>query len=410
MLIEQLSHYLPEHPFLHSLSILGILALISLLAFYVTEKVILTLMTRMFRKTSTQLDDILLNRNVFNRLAYIVPALIFYNFADSAPQFMVVYIQRASLSLMALSGLLVINAFLGALEDIYEKTKYYERLHIKSYIQITKLIINILGSVIIVAILINKDLSWFLGGLGAMAAVLLLIFKDTILSLVASIQISSNDLFKVGDWIEAPQFGADGDVIDIALHTVKIQNWDKTVSVIPTHKLIDSTFKNWRFMSKSGGRRIKRSLFIDMNSISFCSVETLERFKKIEILRDFIDRKQKEVAEHNEANNIDTSEVINGRRLTNIGTFRKYIEAYLRNNTNIHNEMTFLVRQLDPTEKGLPIQIYVFSNDIDWIRYEEIQSDIFDHLLAVIPEFGLKIFQSPSGKDFEELGQKVASV
>ena len=163
-------------------------------------------------------------------------------------------------------------------------------------------------------------------------------------------------------------------------------------------------------MSKSGGRRIKRSLFIDMNSISFCSVETLNRFKKFELLRDFIDKKQKEVAEHNETNNIDTSEVINGRRLTNIGTFRKYIEAYLRNNTNIHNEMTFLIRQLEPTEKGLPIQIYVFSNDIDWIRYEEIQSDIFDHLLAVIPEFGLKIFQSPSGKDFEEFGQKVASV
>jgi len=243
-----------------------------------------------------------------------------------------------------------------------------------------------------------------------MTGFIMLIFKDTILSLLASLQISSNDLFKVGDWLEAPQFGADGDVIDIALHTVKIQNWDKTLSVIPTHKLIDSTFRNWRFMSESGGRRIKRSLFIDMNSISFCSAETLERFKKIEILRDFIDRKQKKVAEHNETNNIDTSEVINGRRLTNIGTFRKYIEAYLRNNTNIHNEMTFLIRQLEPTEKGLPIQIYVFSNDIDWIRYEEIQSDIFDHLLAVIPEFGLKIFQSPTGKDFEEFGKKIASV
>ncbi len=363
----------------------------------------------MFQKTSTQMDDILIKRNVFKRLTYVVPALIFYNFAYAAPQFTTM-IQRASLTLMAIAGLLVINSFINALRDIYKKTKYHERLDINSYLQITKLIINILGSVVIVGIIINKDTTLLLSGLGVMTGFIMLIFKDTILSLLASLQISSNDLFKVGDWIEAPKFGADGDVIDIALHTVKIQNWDKTISVIPTHKLIDSTFRNWRFMSESGGRRIKRSLFIDMNSISFCSVETLERFKKFEILRDFIDRKQKEVAEHNEANNIDTSEVINGRRLTNIGTFRKYIEAYLRNNTNIHNEMTFLIRQLEPTEKGLPIQIYVFSNDIDWIRYEEIQSDIFDHLLAVIPEFGLKIFQSPTGKDFAELGKKAALV
>jgi len=403
-MIEYLSPYLPQHPLLHSFAILGILALISLLAFYITEKVILTLLTRMFRKTSTQLDDILVNRNVFNRLAYVVPALIFYSFAYAVPQFMV-FIQRTSLSLLVLSGLLVINAFMGALEDIYVKTKYSERMHIKSYIQISKLIINILCSVVIVAILIGKNPAWLLSGLGAMTAVLLLIFKDTILSLVASVQISSNDLFKIGDWIEAPQFSADGDVVDIALHTVKIQNWDNTISIIPTHKLIDSSFRNWRGMSDSGGRRIKRSLFIDMNSISLCSIEILDRFRKFEVLKDYIDRKQEEVEKHNKTHNIDTSEVINGRRLTNIGTFRAYIEAYLRNNSQIHPDMTFLVRQLEPTSRGLPIQIYVFSSDINWVNYEGIQADIFDHLLAVVPEFGLKIFQSPSGKDFGKLGK-----
>ena len=408
-MFEQLAPYLPQDPLFHSLSVLGILAALSILAFWITERIIIKLLSKMFQKTATQLDDILIKRNVFKRLTYIVPALIFYNFAYAALQFTIL-IQRASLTLMAISGLLAINSFLNALRDIYKTTKYHERLDINSYLQITKLIINILGSVVIVGIIINKDTTLLLSGLGVMTGFIMLIFKDTILSLLASLQISSNDLFKVGDWLEAPKFGADGDVIDIALHTVKIQNWDKTVSVIPTHKLIDSTFRNWRFMSESGGRRIKRSLFIDMNSISFCSVETLNRFKNFELLKEFIDKKQKEVAEHNEANNIDTSEVINGRRLTNIGTFRRYIEAYLRNNTNIHNEMTFLIRQLDPTEKGLPIQIYVFSNDIDWIRYEEIQSDIFDHLLAVIPEFGLKIFQSPTGKDFEALGKKTASV
>ena len=405
MLIEQLSPYLPQHPLLNALSILGILAFISLAAFYITERIILSLLTRMFRKTSTDLDDILVNRNVFSRLAYLVPALIFYNFAYAAPQFTVI-IQRTSLSLMALSGLLVINAFLSALSDMYEKTRYSERMHIKSYIQITKLLINILGAVVIVAVLIGKNPAWLLSGLGAMTAVLLLIFKDTILSLVASIQISSNDLFKVGDWIEVPQFGADGDVVDIALHAVKIQNWDKTISIIPTHKLIDSAFRNWRGMSESGGRRIKRSIHIDINSIRLCSLESLERFKKFELLQEYIKIKQKEVNEHNNKNNIDTSEVINGRHLTNIGTFRAYIEAYLRNNSNIHPEMTFLIRQLEPTERGLPIQIYVFTNDTDWVRYEGIQADIFDHLLAMAPEFGLKIFQRPSGKDLGKLGKK----
>ncbi len=401
-MLEQLAPYLPQNQLFHSLAILGILALLSLVVFWMTEKIIIKLLIKMFKKTSTQLDDILIKRNVFKRLTYVVPALIFYNFAYAAPQFTSM-IQRASLALMAIAGLLVINSLLNALRDIYGQTKYHKRLDINSYLQITKLVINILGSVVIVGIIINKDTTLLLSGLGAMTAVLLLIFKDTILSLVASLQISSNDLFKVGDWVEAPQFNADGDVMDIALHTVKIQNWDKTISVIPTHKLIDSTFKNWRGMSESGGRRIKRSLSIDMNSISLCNAETLDRYKKFELIREYVERKQIEVAEHNKASNIDSSELINGRRLTNIGTFRKYIEAYLRNNTKIHNKMTFLIRQLEPTEKGLPIQIYVFSNDIDWIRYEEIQSDIFDHLLAVAPEFGLKIFQSPSGNDFKNL-------
>ena len=289
---------------------------------------------------------------------------------------------------------------------MYEKTKYSERMHIKSYIQITKLIVNILGTVIIVGIIINKDTTLLLSGLGAMTAVLLLIFKDTILSLVASIQISSNDLFKVGDWIEAPQFGADGDVVDIALHAVKIQNWDKTISIIPTHKLIDSAFRNWRGMSESGGRRIKRSLFIDMNSIRLCTEELLEKFTHFELLKDYIEQKTKEVADHNKSNSINTAELINGRRLTNVGTFRAYIEAYLRNNSKIHPEMTFLIRQLEPTARGLPIQIYVFTNDTDWVRYEGIQADIFDHLLAIIPEFRLKVFQSPTGKDFGQLVKK----
>ena len=402
MIIEQLIPFLPGHPLLQSLSIVGILGIVSMTAYWVTKKVIISLLTRMFRKTRTQFDDILVNRNIFNRLSYMVPALIFYNFAYAAPHFTIM-IQRASLTLMAIAGLLVINSFINALRDIYKQTKYHERLDINSYLQITKLIINILGSVVIVGIIINKDTTLLLSGLGAMTAVIMLIFKDTILSLVASLQISSNDLFKVGDWVEAPQISADGDVVDIGLHAVKIQNWDKTISVIPTHKLIDSTFKNWRGMSESGGRRIKRSLSIDMNSISLCNAETLDRFRKFELIREYVNLKQKEVVEHNKTNNIDSSVLINGRCLTNIGTFRAYIEAYLRSNSQIHKDMTFLVRQLEPTPQGLPIQIYVFTNDTDWVRYEGIQGDIFDHLLAKLPEFGLKVFQEPSSSDFQSL-------
>ena len=404
-MIEYLSPYLPQHPLLHSLSIIGVLAVVSLLAFWVTQRLILNLLTKMLRKTSTQLDDILINQNVFKRLTYMVPALIFFNFAYAIPQFTTM-IQRTSLTLMAIAGLLVINSLINALSEIYKETKYHDRLDITSYLQITKLIINILGSVVIVGIIIDKDTTLLLSGLGAMTAVVMLIFKDTILALVASIQISSNDLFKVGDWIEAPQFGADGDVIDIGLHAVKIQNWDKTISVIPTHKLIDSEFRNWRGMSESGGRRIKRSLFIDMNSIRLCTEEMLDKFMRFEILTEYINSKIKEVTDHNESNKINTAELINGRRLTNVGTFRAYIEAYLQNNSKIHPEMTFLIRQLEPTSRGLPIQIYVFTNDTDWVRYEGIQADIFDHLLAIIPEFGLKVFQSPTGKDFSKLRSK----
>jgi miniconductance mechanosensitive channel len=231
----------------------------------------------------------------------------------------------------------------------------------------------------------------------------MLVFKDTILSFVSSIQISSNDLFKVGDWVEAPHFGADGDVIDIALHTVKIQNWDKTISVIPTHKLIDSSFKNWRGMSESGGRRVKRSINIDMNSVRFCTDSMVDRYRKFDLIKDYIKEKLSDIEGHNVSKNVTDEALVNGRALTNIGTFRAYISAYLKNHPSIHKDMTFLIRQLAPTENGVPIQVYIFINDTNWISYESIQSDIFDHFLAVAQEFDLKIFQNPTGNDFRKI-------
>jgi miniconductance mechanosensitive channel len=245
----------------------------------------------------------------------------------------------------------------------------------------------------------------FLSGLGAMAAVLLLVFRDTILGLVASLQLTGNDMVHVGDWIEMPQYGADGDVIDVALHTVKVQNWDKTITTVPTHKLIAESFKNWRGMSASGGRRIKRALYVDKNSIRFLTDAELERFKQFALLKGYIATKEQELAEYNAGLDYVTDAGVNQRRLTNVGTFRAYIVNYLRHHPKIHHEgMTLLVRQLPPGPEGLPIEVYCFTTTTAWVEYEDIQADIFDHLLAVAYEFGLRLYQKPAGADLAALG------
>ena len=376
--------------------VIGILCLV---AYFITSRILLRTVSHLFKKTSTKFDDILIEQRVFNKLPYLVPLIILYNSKDII--FWNALLDRAILSAIAIVFLYSLNAFINAFNEMFKLTDLSKKFSIKSYTQIGKLLINIFGIIVVMAILTGNSPVYLLSGLGALTAVLVLVFKDTILSLVSSVQISSNDLFRVGDWVEAPQFGADGDVIDIALHSVKIQNWDKTISVIPTNKLIDSSFKNWRGMAESGGRRIKRSINIDMSSIKFCTNEMIGRFTKFKVISNYLKVKLEEVQRFNIENNITDESLINGRSLTNIGTFRAYIEGYLRNHNQIHDEMTFLVRQLSPSANGLPIEIYVFSNDTDWLNYEKIQADIFDHLLAVVSEFELKVFQNPSGSDFK---------
>jgi len=382
--------------------LIGLILSLSFLTYILMRYVFIKAIFHLFEKTSTKLDDILIEKGFLNRLSYIVPLVILYNLFDPL---IGTYetVNRFLLSLIVIVIVASINSLLSVFNDIYNQSKYSNNINVKSYFQILRLILNLLSIIIIIAILSGQSPFYLLSGIGALTAVLMLVFKDTILSFVSSIQINSNDLFKIGDWVEAPQFGADGDVIDIALHSIKIQNWDKTISIIPTHKLVDSSFKNWRGMSDSGGRRIKRSINIDMNSIKFCSQEMIEEFKSITIISKYIDNKLSELKEHNATVPGDNKSIINERALTNIGTFRAYIKAYLKNNKNIHDNMTFLVRQLSPTENGLPIQIYVFSNNTDWIDYEEIQSDIFDHLIASLNQFDLKIYQSPSGNDLLKL-------
>ena len=381
-----------------------VVLVVSYLMYLLASRIILVSLKKLFKHTATHVDDVFVEQNVFHRLAFFVPLLIIYLSADLFPEYSQ-YIRQFLSALLVIVLIMVINAVLDAAYVIYRRSKFSQVLNIKSYLQISKLLLNVLGGIVVIATVIDKSPIYLLSGIGALTAVLLLIFKDTILSFVASIQIHSNDLFKIGDWLEVPQFGADGDVIDIALHTVKIQNWDKTISIIPSHKLIDSSFKNWRGMSDSGGRRIKRSIYIDQTSIRFCDEKMIKKFKSFELLAPYLESKLSEVDAANADKKINMQALVNGRRLTNIGSFRAYIEAYLKSHTMIHKEHTFLIRQLAPSEKGIAIEIYVFTNITDWIAYEAIQADIFDHLLAVLTEFDLQVFQNPTGKNFEQLGK-----
>lgn len=394
-----LGKWLSVHPLLGQIGMAAVVLILSLVAYFVTKHYVLRALSKIVRKTRTRFDDILLQKMMLRRLSYLAPFIIVYSCARLFPYAEDV-IRKVSVALISWVVLLIIGAFLTALNDVYVTLDMSKGKPIKGYIQIVKIIIYIAGIIIILCSLIGRSPLGLLSGFGAMTAVILLIFRDTILSFVASLQISSNDLVRVGDWIEMPKYGADGDVVDIALHTVKVQNWDKTFTVIPTHKLIEETFKNWRGMQMSGGRRIKRAIHIDVGSIRFCDEEMVDRFRKIHLISAYVDSKAEELEKYNRENNIDDSVPVNGRRMTNIGTFRAYIEAYLRNHKNIHQGMTFLVRQLPSGPTGLPIEIYVFCNDTVWGHYEAIQADIFDHILAVVPQFGLKVFQNPTGEDF----------
>ncbi len=380
--------------------ILGGVLVLCALAYIIVRKVLTTSMGYVAEKSRTEWDDILLEKRVFIRISYLAPALVVYFFAAAFPG-QQDWIQRLALVYMVLVGVFVVNAFLSAVNAIYRTTVISRSRPIKGFVQVARILLFCVGVVFVLSTLMNRSPWGLLSGIGALTAVLLIVFKDSLLGLVASFQITSTNMVREGDWIEMQKFGADGDVIDVSLHTIKVRNWDKTITTIPTYALVSDSFKNWRGMEESGGRRIKRSLIIDMNSIRFCTDEMLDRFEKIHAISDYVREKRKELAEYNRENSVDVSEIVNGRRLTNLGTFRAYVVAYLRNHPQVNQEMTFLVRHIQPTENGLPFQVYVFSKIQSWAEYEAIQADIFDHLFAVLPEFGLRVFQR--GSDYKEL-------
>ncbi|MBN2286382.1 MAG: mechanosensitive ion channel family protein [Tissierellales bacterium] len=378
--------------------VLFLVLLASVIAHFVAKKIILPLLIKYIKGNRYTWDNIFLERSVIHRIFLLVPFIIIYNAAFLFEGIENIF-RKITSSILLIIILGILSATLNAINDIYTRYEISKERPIKGFLQVIKIILFIIMGIVILANLLDKSPLIYLSGLGAMAAVFSFIFKDSILGLVAGILLSLNDMLRIGDWIEMPKYGADGDVVDITMNTIKVQNFDKTISTIPAYALISDSFKNWRGMQDSGGRRIKRALHIDASSIKFCTDDMLQKFKKIQLLTEYIETKEKEIAQYNADHNIDDSSLVNGRHLTNIGVFRVYIENYLKHHPKIHQGLTQIVRQLPPDKNGLPLEIYAFTNDINWVNYEGIQADIFDHILAIMEEFHLHIFQNPAGHD-----------
>lgn len=383
----------------------AVVLLLAWLANFFAKQVILRAIRAFVARTPVKWDDAMLQSGVFTRLSHLAPALVINalvpDVLGETPDVLAGVGVAVSVYLTII-WLAVLFALLDAIHTIMEDAGHATRMPVKGFVQAVKLVAALVGVILILSTLLDKSPLYLLSGLGALTAVLLLVFRDALLGFVAGIMISVNQMVRIGDWIEMPKAGADGFVTDVSLTTVKVQNWDKTITTIPTYSLISDSFKNWRGMFDIGGRRIKRALRIDMRSVRFADEAMIERWRKIALLAPYLAEKQAEIDAYNRQSNTDLTILGNGRRITNLGTFRAYCLAYLRAHPRIHQEMLMLVRQLEPTEHGLPLEIYAFTNDTRWVVYEGIQADIFDHLVAIANQFELRIFQQPSGHDIQE--------
>ena len=390
---------------LTSAIILVIILAIAFLGDAICKHVILTTVTRLVKKTKATWDDVVFDRKVMIYLSHLVAPIILYILLPLAISNagLLTFILRICMIYIIAIFLKFISALLSALYHVYSEREQFRDRPLKGLLQTVQVILFFIGGIIIVSILIDKSPMVLLTGLGASAAVLMLVFKDSIMGFVSGIQLSANNMLKVGDWIEMPKYGADGTVIEVTLNTVKVRNWDNTITTIPPYALVSDSFQNWRGMQESGGRRIKRSIRIDMNSVKFCTPEMLAKYRKIRLLKDYIEETEKVVEEYNKEHGIDNSVLVNGRRQTNLGVFRAYLTNYLRSLPAVNQDLTCMVRQLQPTEQGIPLELYFFSSIKAWIPYEGVQADVFDHVLAIIPEFDLHVFQNPTGEDFRAL-------
>ena len=373
---------------------------------YLCQAIFVGSMKKLAQHTHYQWDSLLLKRKVVHHLVHTIPGILVYALLPLAfirGKGLLLLSQKICAVYIVFALLLAINGFILVFLDMYNMRQVNKNRPIKGFMQVLQVLLFFIGGIVIIAILSGKSPASLFAGLGASAAILMLVFKDTILGFVAGIQLSANDMLRPGDWITMEKYGANGTVIEVTLNAVKVKNFDNTITTIPPYALVSDAFQNWRGMSESPGRRIKRSINIDMNSVSFCTPEMFAKFRKISLLTDYIDEKEKELNAYNEAHRIDDSIRVNGRRQTNIGVFRAYLVNYLKSLPEVSKELTCMVRQLQPTETGIPIELYFFSSVKDWVPYEGIQSDVFDHVLAVIPEFGLSVFQNVSGSDLRSL-------
>ena len=389
-------------------SVFLLVLLLAIPATWIARRSLLRFIHHVVRSNRMPWDDALVDNHFFQRLSLIMPVLIFYISQDLLlpPDSLAAIILRRLITCgFVLVGIGTIVALLNTANEIYKNLHRKSGKTIRGYVDAARIVVYVLGIIFLIAILTNRSPWGLLSVMGGLTAVTMLVFRDSILGFIASIQLTGTDMIRVGDWIEMPGYDADGEVLEISIHSVRVRNWDKTITTIPTYGLISKSFRNWRGMSESGGRRIKRSLNLDMTSIRFLTDQELDKLAKIQLITDYIRRKQREITTFNKEHAVNPSMTINGRCQTNAGIFRAYVIAYLRQNPKLHKDMTFLVRQLKPGPDGLPLQIYVFSRDQDWANYEAIQADIFDHLIAALPQFELRIFQQPSGYDFRKLVQ-----
>jgi len=408
-LIEQwvgeswIAHNMPDTLWAQIVLGVGVLLVLSIVTGWIASRVLSRLAQRTLDAVGREdWARALSRRRVFRSISYAVPLLFIMANIGLLPiaDPYLSFVGRIFLVAGIVFLFMALNGLLAAWQDIYDASRRAQTRSIKGYLELGKIVLWAVCLILAISILVNRSPLLMLSGLGALSAVLLLVFKDTLLSLVASTQMTSNDMLRIGDWIEMPQAGADGFVIDIALHTVKVQNWDKTVTTVPTYKLFSESYRNWRYMFESGGRRIKRTLRIDASTVRFLTEEEIEGLSRFALLKDYLDGKQRELEETNKSMGELAGLQSNRRRLTNIGTFRAYALAYLKRQRELHQDMLMIVRMMEPDAQGIPIEVYCFANNTAWVEYERIQGDIFDHLLAILPELSLRLYQAPSGADF----------
>lgn len=392
-------------PWLDALIGVSALALLAILAHFLTRALLLRVLHRLAALLSGHAGELIIRHRVLARLAYVVPLMVIAlgirvvpELPDNVPGLVSTVTQALIFVILALT----VSAALNVANALYERRPDSMGKPIKGYLQMVRLILFIVFGLMILGTLMDRDVLTLLAGLGAVMAIILLIFQTTLLSLVASVQVSSYDMVRVGDWIEMPALNADGDVIDISLHTIKVRNWDKTITTIPTNRLLTETFKNWRGMHETRGRRIKRALMIDQTTVRFLTDEERQRLRRLFLLDDYLRTKEQEIGQWNRKLAEHGKDPVNTRRLTNLGTFRAYALQYLENHPDLNHSLTTLVRQQDPTPEGIPLELWCFTASTVWKVYETTQADIFDHLLAILPEFGLRVFQHPSGVDWRE--------